>query len=588
MPNEIYHKSNWGNANAGEFGDVYFDAAATNKLYNHSDYYENSDGTDKILRDIPNKASIVLTPTAYSDGSLNTVIPPYQVLPTELVTNGDFSDGTNGWTINGDNFSIVDGALRINRVTNTTYIQQNVLTSGKKYKVEFDVLDKVDNNGTFIVRLGSNNVYGVSNYEGTRFSKILTSSGIDFRIYSSSDNGVIYIDNVSVKEIQEADFDFTRGSIATRVNEQGLIESIASNLPRIDYTSGFGSLLLEPQRTNLITYSEDFSQWQKLNSTVTSNDVTSPDGKINADLINYDITSSNGYIRIAHTASSVVSFYVKYKDIQWLMVYGSGLGAGKFIDIENNIIGANVGSGASAEITNVGNGWKRVVLKSSSSNITQTSIYAASSDGSYATVTLSGGVYLWGAQAEAGSYPTSYISTEGSTVTRAADVANNSGNADLFNDSEGVLYVDSAALADDGANRQMTVYGTGGNSVRLYYHTTSNTIRLLIQGGGTTKVDEIYTTGDITLFHKIAGKYKDGDTALWINGFEVETSNATLSISGLSSLNLETSSGGTNVFLSKIKELAVFKEALTDAELENLTSWVSFTEMATDLEYTLE
>jgi hypothetical protein len=56
----------------------------------------------------------------------------------------------------------------------------------------------------------------------------------------------------------------------------------------------------------------------------------------------------------------------------------------------------------------------------------------------------------------------------------------------------------------------------------------------------------------------------------------------------LSSLNLETSSGGTNVFLSKIKELAVFKEALTDAELENLTSWVSFTEMATDLEYTLE
>jgi hypothetical protein len=176
----------------------------------------------------------------------------------------------------------------------------------------------------------------------------------------------------------------------------------------------------------------------------------------------------------------------------------------------------------------------------------------------------------------------------GSATTRSADVANNSGNADLFNDSEGVLYVDSAALADDGANRQMTVYGTGGNSVRLYYHTTSNTIRLLIQGGGTTKVDEIYTTGDITLFHKIAGKYKDGDTALWINGFEVETSNATLSISGLSSLNLETSSGGTNVFLSKIKELAVFKEALTDAELENLTSWVSFTEMATDLEYTLE
>ena len=56
MPNEIYHRSNWGNPNPEGWGDIYFDPAATNKLYNHSDYYENSDGTDKILRDIPNKA----------------------------------------------------------------------------------------------------------------------------------------------------------------------------------------------------------------------------------------------------------------------------------------------------------------------------------------------------------------------------------------------------------------------------------------------------------------------------------------------------------------------------------------------------
>ena len=77
MPNEIYHRSNFGNPNAEGFGDVYYDHAATNKLYNHSDYYENSDGTDATLKDLNNKASIVLTPTAYSDGSLNTVIPPY-------------------------------------------------------------------------------------------------------------------------------------------------------------------------------------------------------------------------------------------------------------------------------------------------------------------------------------------------------------------------------------------------------------------------------------------------------------------------------------------------------------------------------
>ncbi len=117
----------------------------------------------------------------------------------ELVTNGDFSNSFTNWISQGDSITIVDGAARINRITNTTFIQQNVLTSGKTYLVEFDVLNKPDNNGTFIVRLGSNNVYDVVTYEGTRFSKYITSNGVDFRIYSSSNSGVIYVDNVSVK-----------------------------------------------------------------------------------------------------------------------------------------------------------------------------------------------------------------------------------------------------------------------------------------------------------------------------------------------------------------------------------------------------
>ena len=145
MPNEIYHRSNWGNANAEEFGDVYYDHAATNKLYNHSDYYENSNGTDETLRDLSNKASIVLTPTAYSDGSLNTVIPPYQVLPTELVTNGDFSNGTTNWTLDdasNGSISVVDGKLQIvsNGGAGYPVVKQGISTSiGKKYIVTFSV-----------------------------------------------------------------------------------------------------------------------------------------------------------------------------------------------------------------------------------------------------------------------------------------------------------------------------------------------------------------------------------------------------------------------------------------------------------------
>ncbi len=142
-------------------------------------------------------ASSIGTSTEMIQGQINM-----NKLGDDLVVNGDFSNGLNNWVYQGDSITIVDGAARINRITNTTFIQQNILTSNKTYLVEFDVLNKVDNNGTFIVRLGSNNVYDVASYEGTRFSKYIVSNGIDFRIYSSSDNGVITIDNVSVQQVR--------------------------------------------------------------------------------------------------------------------------------------------------------------------------------------------------------------------------------------------------------------------------------------------------------------------------------------------------------------------------------------------------
>jgi hypothetical protein len=313
MPNEIYHRSNWGNANAEGFGDVYFDAAATNKLYNHSDYYENSWGTDKILRDLPNKASITLTPTAYSDGSLNTVIPPYQVLLTELVTNGTFDTDSDwnketGWTISGGKAN-KEGAVASN------FYQNNVFTAGKKYRLTFEISNS--NDGRLLIYFGgavSEDILSAS--DGTySFDNVANNDTLIFR----NVNWTGSIDNVSVKEIQEADFDFSRGSSATRVNEKGLIESIASGLPRIDYTSGFGSLLLEPQRSNLIAYSEEFDNayWSKTRATVTANQITSPDGNVSADYLEQQSGQTNrgaAFRAITYTASSYsLSVFAKKK-----------------------------------------------------------------------------------------------------------------------------------------------------------------------------------------------------------------------------------------------------------------------------------
>ena len=566
MPNEIYHRSNWGNANAEGFGDVYFDAAATNKLYNHSDYYENSDGTDKILRDLSNKASIVLTPTAYSDGSLNTVIPPYQVLPEELVTNGTF-DTDSDW-VKGGGWTISNGTANANNAE-LTYLYQTIsnLAVGKKYSITYTITSYTSGNvvtgiGNFLGNRGT-----TRNSVGTYTDIITFSINTTFNYFGflASDNFTGSIDNVSVKEIQEADFDFSRGSSATRVNEQGLIESEASNLPRIDYTSGFGSLLLEPQRSNLVTYSEDFSQGWSLgaNATLTYvSDVVAPDGT--SGVYRLQLPATNDTYILSNTFASSnplsTSIYVK----------SSGQGKDDF----NLYTG---GSFVSDKFTATSE-WQRFEYTAQGS-----SFYIINSGDTFAS-----DIYIWGAQAEAGSYPTSYIPTSGSSVTRSADVANNSGNADLFNDSEGVLYAEIAALANDGTNRRLSISdGTSSNSVFIGYTTNSNIIRFAVIDGGSTQGNIEIAVNNISNHYKVAGKYKANDVALWVNGFELGTDTSATMASGITSMQFDSGSGSLD-FYGKTKELAVFKEALTDAELENLTSWVSFTEMATDLEYTLE
>ena len=596
MPNEIYHRSEWGNPKAEGFGDVYFDASATNKLYKHSDNYENSDGTDKILRDIPNKASIVLTPTAYSDGSLNTVIPPYQVLPQELVTNGTFDTDSDwvketGWTISGGKAN-KEGAVASN-------FYQIVFTANKKYRLTFEISNS--NDGRLLIYFGgsiSEDILNASDGIYT-FEHIANQDTLIFR----NVNWVGSIDNVSVKEVQEADFDFSRGSSATRVNEQGLIEDVASNIPRIDYTSGQGALLLEPQRTNSVTYSEDFSQtdWNKTNVSVTSNISISPDGNQNASLI-YPQSTSSGVSYISDIISGTNSIYTisafvkaSGKNVVWLYISASVNYGVIYFDLSDQSIEVLSGSISTptGTITDMGNGWYKVTLTIGSSVILSSGsgIGVCDAKGSF-SVTKNGtdGISVWGAQLEAGSYATSYIPTEGSTVTRSADVANNSGNADLFNDSEGVLYANIAALVDDNTSRRISISDGSSNPNNLVCVDMSEYTNQIIGRVRTGNSEVAFLTASSqkqTQNNKIAVKYKVNDFALWINGFEFDTDNNGAIPSGLDDISFDRGNG-SNDFYGNVKELAVFKEALTDAELESLTSWISFVEMATDLEYTLE
>jgi hypothetical protein len=181
---------------------------------------------------------------------------------------------------------------------------------------------------------------------------------------------------------------------------------------------------------------------------------------------------------------------------------------------------------------------------------------------------------FYGLQLEQGDFSTSLINTTGAASTRNADLCNNSGSAQDFNDSEGVLYAEIAALANDLTVRKITLSdGDGNPQIAIGYDQTSNIIRCIVFDG-TFPVDVVLTTTyyDILNYHKIAIKYKSGDSALWVDGIKVDTStNAFTITSPLNNLNFN-DGGGSSAFYGKVRNVQVFTEALTDEQLEKLTS----------------
>jgi hypothetical protein len=359
------------------------------------------------------------------------------------------------------------------------------------------------------------------------------------------------------------------------------------DIPRLDYTnSTTPNLLLEGQRTNLVTYSEqlDNAWWQKVNVTINSNNIVSPDGTQNADALVDDTTYgvhrvNTSNINIVSGNSYSFSGFVKSGSVDFLHISPS---SGQFSSDNTTVINMSNGTLVSKEhtgpvsIIDFGNGWYRfeITLTAISSSLYSKQYYNPSSSSTSPIYTGTNEIscYMWGMQVEQGSYPTSYIPTSGTSVTRVGDVCEGAGDATIFNDSEGCLFVEIAALADDLTSRVISLNdGSTNNRVIVLYQTITSAIRVIVSSGGSIEFDSNTQNYDITNFNKIALKYKENDFALWINGTEVSTDTSGLTPIGLNNLEFNNANGTSN-FFGKCKQLIYFNEALTDTELEELTT----------------
>ena len=364
-------------------------------------------------------------------------------------------------------------------------------------------------------------------------------------------------------------FTYTGAGKGTRVNKEGLIEVVENDRPRIDYKdSEDGVFLLEKAATNYSVYSELPSTWTYTEfgsgsaGTITTGK-TDMFGGTNAVQIDFPSNAENVGIRFGSATSGLssgncnISIYVK------LVESGSKnlqLRAG-FKDI------VNVNS---TEFT-------RVDVSGTKSNNEAFNLKLRPSEG-----TSTGGfsIIVCHPQEENNSHATSYIPTQGTIQTRVAETASGSGNSEVFNSEQGVLFANIAGLVDADNYRIISLNaGNSTASIFLGLRNDTGNVYMYMPTDDTSYISNVNATNKFT---KIALKYKTNDVSFFINGFKVFTDNTVTLPTGLNQLDFDYGTGQFP-FYGKTKEIGYYDEILTDLELETLTSYRTWEAMVKEL-----
>ena len=258
------------------------------------------------------------------------------------------------------------------------------------------------------------------------------------------------------------DFTFSRISSATRINAQGLIETVALAKSRLNYplidgvVNGCPSHLLEPVKQNVLQRSEEFDNayWVNNGVTISANQIVSPSGSLTADLLT-GVSGGFGLVRFStwSATNKVASCFAK-KGSSNIFKIANVSSSNRYVlfDLNNGTV-SEQSTGWTGSIEDYGNGWYRCTAISNNETGTFSLGVTATSES----------VYIWGAQLES-DYKTSYIPTTTSSVTRLEETANGAGDASTFNDSEGVLMAEISAISDDNISKRISISDSTANN----------------------------------------------------------------------------------------------------------------------------
>jgi hypothetical protein len=379
---------------------------------------------------------------------------------------------------------------------------------------------------------------------------------------------------------------FTRASNATYFDANGTLQTAANDTPRFDHdpeAAGNPSrgLLIEEARTNLLIRSAEFTNasWTKTNVTATDGQ-SAPDGTTNADAILETVDSGLHFtqqtVTVATTATHTYSVFLKANGRNFASVFvREGVNSGATyvsatVDLSNGTVsGATVGT---ASIQSIGNGWYRVSLSASIDSGTryaQVRIREDASTTSYAG-DITKGILAWGAQLEAGAFPTSYIPTTTAAATRSADSAVVTPISSFYNQAEGTLFAETSFLATAGwalvaddnttSNRHLLAYS--GNI-------PSYTTLVGAASQASISIGLAASAGDII---RHIGSYKENDFQAARNGTLGTADTSGTTPAGLSHLRIGTRTGSSDRFNGHIRKIAYWPRRLSNTLLQQLTT----------------